>query len=107
MLKPRGGVKVKIKKGENNPMHKEVHSFMLSPRCGARTRKQGYCLAPAANGKKRCRMHGGAIGSGAPRDNKNALKHGETTREAKAHRRKIRMLIKQCKEEMDNWNFDL
>jgi glucans biosynthesis protein len=27
-------------------------------------------------------MHGGAAGSGAPRGNKNALKHGRYTREA-------------------------
>jgi uncharacterized protein YjcR len=35
-------------------------------------------------GKKRCRMHGGTAGSGAPRGNKNALKHGRFTREAYA-----------------------
>ena len=31
-------------------------------------------------------MHGGALGSGAPRGNKNALKHGRFTREAIAER---------------------
>jgi hypothetical protein len=30
----------------------------------------------AVHGKKRCRMHGGASGSGAPKANRNARKHG-------------------------------
>ena len=47
-----------------------------SPRCGARTRRGTPCQAPAVAGKRRCRMHGGAKGSGAPVGNKNALKLG-------------------------------
>ena len=47
-----------------------------SLRCGAKTRNGTPCMAPAVTGKKRCRMHGGAEGSGAPRGNQNALKHG-------------------------------
>ncbi|WP_461330103.1 HGGxSTG domain-containing protein [Bradyrhizobium diazoefficiens] len=43
-----------------------------SPRCGARTRDGSPCRAPAAHGKTRCRMHGGALGSGAPKGNQNA-----------------------------------
>jgi len=39
--------------------------------CGARTRAGRPCRAPAVHGKARCRMHGGA-----PRGNRNALKHG-------------------------------
>ena len=46
-----------------NPMHK-AHA---APRCGARTRAGTPCKAPAVRGRKRCRMHGGARGSGAPR----------------------------------------
>jgi glucans biosynthesis protein len=41
-------------------------------------------------------MHGGAKGSGAPRGNNNALKHGFHTEEAIARRRQIRTLIKQA-----------
>jgi len=45
-------------------------------------------------------MHGGARGSGAPRGNKNALKHGRYTREAMAkrreERRQVRELFKQA-----------
>ena len=46
---------------------------------------------------KRCRMHGGALGSGAPRGNKNALKHGRFTREAIAERGHIRELVRQAR----------
>ena len=56
--------------------------MLNSPRCGAKTRKGGSCRAPAVTGKKRCRMHGGAKGSGAPRGNRNALKHGSFTKDA-------------------------
>lgn len=54
-----------------------------SARCGAKTRKGTPCLAPAVQGKARCRMHGGAKGSGAPLGNQNALKHGAHTAEMK------------------------
>ncbi len=69
-----------------------------SPRCGARTRRGTACLAPAVSGKDRCRMHGGAKGSGAPKNNTNALKHGAFTREAIQQRADIRELIAEsCK----------
>jgi glucans biosynthesis protein len=38
-------------------------------------------------------MHGGAPGSGAPRGNHNARRHGRFTGEAIAERRDIRALI--------------
>jgi hypothetical protein len=38
-------------------------------------------------------MHGGAEGSGAPRANRNARKHGLFTRDAIAERREIRALL--------------
>jgi uncharacterized protein YjcR len=68
------------------PMH-------LSPRCGARTRSERPCLSPAMpNG--RCRMHGGTS-PGAPKGNKNALKHGRYTAEAIANRREIATLLRE------------
>jgi hypothetical protein len=42
-------------------------------------------------------MHGGAEGSGAPRGNKNALKHGRFTREAIEQRRQLRELLRQSR----------
>ena len=66
-----------------------------SPRCGARTRRGTPCQAPAVAGKRRCRMHGGAKGSGAPVGNKNALKLGLHTQEAIVERREIARLIRE------------
>ena len=67
--------------------------MLKSLRCGAKTRSGRPCQAPAVNGKKRCRMHGAAKGSGAPKGNQNALKHGLYTREAIAERKALRDLI--------------
>ena len=38
-------------------------------------------------------MHGGAEGSGSPKGNKNALKHGRYTREAIQRRKALRDLV--------------
>ncbi|WP_287434366.1 HGGxSTG domain-containing protein [Maritimibacter sp.] len=73
-----------------------------SPRCGAKTRSGKPCRAPAVAGKARCRMHGGAVGSGAPKGNKNALKHGYYSAEAKAMRKHIRDLIRATHEITDD-----
>ena len=43
-------------------------------------------------------MHGGAQGSGAPPGNKNALKHGQYTREALAELKLLRHASKQLRE---------
>ncbi|MGY4402856.1 HGGxSTG domain-containing protein [Bradyrhizobium sp. USDA 3315] len=64
-----------------------------SPRCGAKTRCGGACRAPAVHGKTHCRVHGGAAGSGAPRANRNARKHGLFSRDAIAERRQVRALL--------------
>jgi glucans biosynthesis protein len=42
-------------------------------------------------------MHGGAKGSGAPRGNTNALKHGAYTQEALQRRAKMRGLIREAR----------
>lgn len=73
-------------------------AMFLTPRCGAKTRSGAACKSPAVQGKKRCRMHGGAPGSGAPRGNRNAVKHGLYTRDAIAQRRQVSQLIKQSRE---------
>jgi len=69
--------------------------MLSSPRCGAKTRSGEPCMAPAVSGKKRCRMHGGAPGSGAPRGNQNALKHGLYTRKALDERRRVQDLLRR------------
>jgi uncharacterized protein YjcR len=45
-------------------------------------------------------MHGGAPGSGAPRGNRNAVKHGLYTREAIAQRRELAELMRQSRKLM-------
>jgi hypothetical protein len=42
-------------------------------------------------------MHGGAAGSGAPKGNTNAIKHGRYTREALAERGHVRELVRQAR----------
>jgi glucans biosynthesis protein len=54
-------------------------------------------MSPTVSEKRRCRMHGGAPGSGAPSGNKNALKHGRYTREAIGARRQLRALLRQSR----------
>lgn len=66
-----------------------------SPRCGAKTRRRTPCKAPAVIVKTRCRMHGGARGSGAPKGNKNALKYGLYTAESKAFNAFVRETLKR------------
>jgi hypothetical protein len=43
-------------------------------------------------------MHGGAPGSGAPIGNKNALKHGTYTRQARRRRAALRQLLAEATE---------
>jgi len=71
--------------------------MLTSPRCGAKTRSGSTCRSPAVHGRKRCRMHGGAQGSGAPKTNQNARKHGLFTRDAIAERRQIQALLGEAR----------
>ena len=49
-------------------------------------------------GSSVCRMHG--AGGGAPRGNRNALKHGEFTAETLALKREIAALARMARETM-------
>jgi hypothetical protein len=71
--------------------------MLASPRCGAKTRSGGACRSPAVCDKKRCRMHGGAHGSGAPTANQNARKRGLFTRDAIAERRQIQAVLGEAR----------
>lgn len=71
--------------------------MLASPRCGASTRSGDSCRSPAVRARTRCRMHGGAHGSGAPKGNRNARKHGLFTAEALAERRQIRVLLGEAR----------
>lgn len=72
-------------------------AMLASPRCGAKTRSGNACRSPAVHGKKRCRMHGGAHGSGAPTANQNARKHGLFSGDAIEERREIRAVLSEAR----------
>ncbi len=75
----------------NNPMQSKL-PMHLSRRCFARTRRGTPCQSPAMpNG--RCRMHGGKS-PGAPKGNRNALKHGGRSAETIAMRREVNDLVR-------------
>jgi len=76
---------------------RNTRPMLVSPRCGAKIRSGGACRAPAVRGKQRCRMHGGAPGSGAPKGNRNARKHGLFTGEAIAERKRIQVLLGEAR----------
>jgi hypothetical protein len=80
---------------DNNPMQSKL-AMHRSPRCGARTRKGTACQSPATP-KGRCRMHGGAQGSGAPTGERNGrYRHGTRTRETVAERKALMKFIREA-----------
>jgi uncharacterized protein YjcR len=83
---------------------RNTRPMLASLRCGAKTRRDSACRSPAVRGKKRCRMHGGAQGSGAPRENQNARKHGLFTRGAIEERRRIEALIGEVQKLLKEMN---
>ena len=77
---------------------RNIGPMLASPRCGATTRSGSPCPSPSVRGKTRCRMHGGALGSGAPKGNRNARTHGLFTRGKIAEREQVRDLLKDARE---------
>ena len=82
---------------ERNTHERNTGPMLTSPRCGAKTRSGKPCQSPTVRGRKRCRMHGGAKGSGAPPGNRNAMKHGLYTRLAIEERKMLNRLIRDSK----------
>jgi uncharacterized protein YjcR len=79
-------------------MHLDMHQAL---RCHAKSKRSGLqCQVPAVRGASVCRMHG--AGSGAPRGNRNALRHGEFTTESMAlkREREIAALIRMSRSTM-------
>jgi hypothetical protein len=69
------------------------------PRCGAKTRAGRPCRSPIVRGRKRCRMHGGAAGSGGAKGERNGrYTVGRFTHEAKARRREAREFLAKLRE---------
>jgi hypothetical protein len=97
---PEPGGRGRHRNRRNEPMRKANLSPLpmhQSLRCRARTRCGTPCRQPAVSGKARCRMHGGAEGSGGQSGNHNALKHGRYTAKAIAQRREVAALIRACR----------
>jgi len=84
----------------HDPMHpsNEPEPLRNAARCGAKTRAGKPCRSPSVAGKRRCRMHGGAAGSGGPKGARNGnYKHGRYTAETIATRRWLREKIREVR----------
>jgi hypothetical protein len=67
--------------------------------CGAWTRDHGLCRNPPEAGHHRCRLHGGAPGSGAPRGERNGrYLTGDHTHEARAERAALRQKVQKARQ---------
>jgi hypothetical protein len=79
----------------DNPMRlPETETLSQAARCGAKTRSGAPCKSAPVAGRRRCRMHGGADGSGAPSGPGNGnYKHGRYTKEVAATRQWLREAI--------------
>jgi uncharacterized protein YjcR len=65
--------------------------------CRAKSKRSGKpCKAPAVKGWTVCRMQG--AGGGAPKGNRNAVRHGRYTAQAIAARRQLRALLRDSRE---------
>ena len=77
-------------------IERRLANLAKARRCGARTRAGHPCRQAAVTGRARCRMHGGAKGSGGPRGDRNGnFKHGLWTRESLATRRAVRAKVRE------------
>jgi glucans biosynthesis protein len=84
----------------DDPMHpgQEPQHLQQAARCGAKTRSGTPCRSPAVTGRRRCRMHGGAHGSGGPKGARNGnYKHGRYTADTIATRRWLREQIREVR----------
>jgi hypothetical protein len=78
-------------------MNTVVYPFQTSPRRSATSKRtKERCKAPAVRGWNVCRFHG--AGGGAPKGRANgSYKHGLYTQKAKAARRLMSDLLRQCR----------
>ncbi len=79
-------------------IQRRLANMAKAPRCGAKTRTGHPCRQAAVRGRTRCRMHGGAKGSGGPRGDRNGnFQHGLWTRESIEMRKITRAKIREIK----------
>jgi hypothetical protein len=74
------------KRNRHNPIEEAIWPPHVSQRCGAKARSTGEpCRRWASIGFTRCRLHGGAPGTGRP------IIHGKYSAEAKRQRGAVRL----------------
>jgi len=77
---------------------RRLANMAKAPRCDAKTRAGHSCRQAAVKGRARCRMHGGAKGSGGPRGDRNGnFKHGLWTRESLEMHRTTRAMVREIR----------
>jgi hypothetical protein len=83
---------------DDKPMQSREVNSPSTAQCGAKTRSGRPCRSHPVTGKRRCRMHGGAPGTGAPRGERNGnYRHGRRTLEAMAERRRLMEFIREAR----------
>ena len=79
-------------------IERRLANMAKAPRCGAKTRAGHPCRQAAVTGRAKCRMHGGAKGSGGPRGDRNGnFKHGLWTRENLEMRATTRAKVREIR----------
>ena len=79
-------------------LERQLSNMAKARRCGAKTRAGHPCRQAAVRGRRRCRMHGGAKGSGGPWGKRNGnFRHGLFTRKAKMIRAEMRAILREIK----------
>ena len=79
-------------------IQRRLANMAQAPRCGAKTRAGPPCRQAAVSGRARCRMHGGAKGSGGPRGDRNGnFKRGLWTRESVEMRKAARAKVREIR----------
>ncbi|KPL68503.1 hypothetical protein SZ64_10550 [Erythrobacter sp. SG61-1L] len=78
---------------------RNVGPMQRARRCQRIKRNGERCRAPAITGRGLCRSHGGK--AGAPKGNRNALKHGLYTGAARERDRRARALLRQIREVLE------
>jgi len=77
-----------------------LEAARAADRCGARTRRGTTCQSPAMpNG--RCRIHGGRSPGARPAERNGNWRGGFYSQQSQAERRRLRDLIRQMRETMD------
>jgi hypothetical protein len=93
-------------KTKTNPMQRpncQPQALRQCKKCGAKTRRGTPYASPAVALQSRCRMHGGAQGSGAPCGKRNgAYRTGAFAKAAIKDLRTMRALVRESREMLDD-----